>query len=786
MLKKVLISIVLILVVCVYWAIAEDDKEFDTDGVKSLELVRDGRTLNAIFPYQGTDGRAWFWIVGDSGLVLRYREAREMNRSVLNINHNLMSISFAQNIGWIVGYINSGDSTWKGVIYRSQNNGPWERVPDENILGLPDRFIPFLKVQAIDNGNAWISCGNGEVLRTWNGGIQWWRCNKPGGETNFSWFYGLYAIDNNTAWVASDQTGLVAKTMNGGNNWLCFYPGDGDLVYFDIHPGSDNQTVYLTASKGKKVYTQSGGAHWIIEPIDDRVGSYQWWKACARRGNTYQGEPNLFVGTGTVRKWPFLGYTITSYPYFDFNDIAYIKDAWDNEWCAAVGTPRLTFTGPRRTARFWLNKAKPPDFQITDVNAVNGDNSVKIKVTVKNNTNNNFSGYLNINIWQSPLKSGGAEDDLYECVLSIPVHYSINAANSAIREIDYQPQDSFKYWYGATLPDYDEEEGVRCSPEVDWAIALSQPTAQGPPPPYYLNIYDKPNDHGTQVYLTWQHYPGGYSFLICKQLDDESVYVYPYWRRASAHRGEFFYKHNARPPCYLNICTGIPNNYWVWTYNDNTRKPSEESSDEISGTAIDNLRPQAGPTNVTLFMPNPTTVNLRWVPIARENEPNLGGYEVKMEKYGCPEDKLRQQTAPIISTMRTFRVHPLMVGYPGIWKVRAVDRSGNVGPWSEPAQLYIPPNIYVPGQYGNYSTAFTQGRHLVRPPNSKEIYKTFVYEGKIYLSRTTDEGENWEIEEIDNGLYPCLGVNYTGKPWIAYINNDGDIVCKIKRTDGSW
>jgi hypothetical protein len=84
-----------------------------------------------------------------------------------------------------------------------------------------------------------------------------------------------------------------------------------------------------------------------------------------------------------------------------------------------------------------------------------------------------------------------------------------------------------------------------------------------------------------------------------------------------------------------------------------------------------------------------------------------------------------------------------------------------------------------------FATSFPQGRHLVRTSNTKDIYMTFESEGKIYLSLTTDEGENWNTEEIDEGLYPCIGLNCKGLPWIAFTKY-GDLICKMKRPDGSW
>jgi hypothetical protein len=112
-----------------------------------------------------------------------------------------------------------------------------------------------------------------------------------------------------------------------------------------------------------------------------------------------------------------------------------------------------------------------------------------------------------------------------------------------------------------------------------------------------------------------------------------------------------------------------------------------------------------------------------------------------------------------------------------------MDRSGNRGFWQ---QNYYFVTI-LNNQYSNspFATAFNQGKHLARTPNSREIYMTYETEGKIYLSLTGDEGENFETEEIDEGLYPCVGLNYRGLPWIAYCK-DGDLICRIKREDGSW
>jgi len=296
--------------------------------------------------------------------------------------------------------VNGGTDKWKGVIWKTTNGGQsWSQQTNiQPPLPVP---IPFLKVQAISEDVVWVSCGHGYVLRTTNGGENWIRTNKPGGEYHFGWLRGVYAFSDMIAWVASDQSGLVAKTIDGGNSWTVWYPGEliqENLVYFDIYPGNSDAKVYLAASNGLMVYTTNGGETWRREYVDERINRYQWWKALAREDGT---KPDLFVGTGSVRKWKYLGYSSSKY---DFNDVAYIEDGWNNEWCVAIGTPRILGSGPKRNYVYWYKWTDTPEFNITQVNAISSSNNVIIRLTIHNDTNRDT---LRVQIFQSPCKEAG-------------------------------------------------------------------------------------------------------------------------------------------------------------------------------------------------------------------------------------------------------------------------------------------------------------------------------------------------------------------------------------------
>uniref|UniRef100_A0A7C6E9X3 Photosynthesis system II assembly factor Ycf48/Hcf136-like domain-containing protein n=1 Tax=candidate division WOR-3 bacterium TaxID=2052148 RepID=A0A7C6E9X3_UNCW3 len=221
--KNLFTMLVIALLILAGNTIAQEEPEMDyeTDGTLTVDSPDDGRALNGIFAY--TEGNyACFWIVGDSGLVLRYRgedghgypDAKSLNRytghdSLLDPTHNLMSVSFATlNIGWIVGYVNGGTDKWKGVIWKTTDGGQTWAVQYPDIA--PGEKIPCLKVQALDERVVWVSCGNGYVLKTTDGGATW-NVYKPGGDRHTGWLWGVWAYDTTTAWVCSDQSGYVAN-----------------------------------------------------------------------------------------------------------------------------------------------------------------------------------------------------------------------------------------------------------------------------------------------------------------------------------------------------------------------------------------------------------------------------------------------------------------------------------------------------------------------------------------------------------------------------------------------
>ena len=171
-------------------------------------------------------------------------------------------------------------------------------------------------------------------------------------------------------------------------------------------------------------------------------------------------------------------------------------------------------------------------------------------------------------------------------------------------------------------------------------------------------------------------------------------------------------------------------------------------------------------------------VVLQWhQPIQEDNE---GGYWV------CPVIEPAEENinhpAPLYRNCYIESI-PANITRPFYWgfKVQAMDRSGNRGSW-QPSYYFV----YVPGRPTSpYATAFAQGKHLVRVPNTKDLHMVNETNHRIIYSYSLNEGETWIDTILADGLYPCIGINYNGLPWIAYCK-DGDLICKIKRDDGTW
>jgi photosystem II stability/assembly factor-like uncharacterized protein len=230
------------------------------------------------------------WAVGDSGLILKTtNDGMEWIKQQSGVKSKLNAVSFVDaNYGWAVGdngtiiSTTNGGLNWlqrntvftqnlKEVSFVDQNNG-WA-VGEEVILYTSDGgsdwinqiniIFNFNGVDFIDANTGWAVGDDGIILKTTNGGLNWWLQTCPVNGRLLD----VYIIDENNCWIAS--SGAILKTTNSGATWGS-YGFDADIrgIYFsDLNNGwavGGGQTILVL---GSIIRTTNGGLSWTRQTL---------------------------------------------------------------------------------------------------------------------------------------------------------------------------------------------------------------------------------------------------------------------------------------------------------------------------------------------------------------------------------------------------------------------------------------------------------------------------------------------------------------------------------------
>jgi photosystem II stability/assembly factor-like uncharacterized protein len=186
------------------------------------------------------------WMVGENGTVRKrtggvhshtWTQITNLPQGYQNYHFNDAFFINAAT-GWIVGEYKHDTGVadtfkYRGVIYKTADSGDsWSVQTPANIANDPP--TPFLKVQFASGSYGYVTCGNGIVIKTVNGGQTWDKtASDPWSEDNNEsvWYGGLKVIDNQNLWVSGDAFGILAKSTNGGDSWTTYQPDSFSQSY---------------------------------------------------------------------------------------------------------------------------------------------------------------------------------------------------------------------------------------------------------------------------------------------------------------------------------------------------------------------------------------------------------------------------------------------------------------------------------------------------------------------------------------------------------------------------
>jgi hypothetical protein len=297
-----------------------------------------------------------------------------------------------------------------------------------------------------------------------------------------------------------------------------------------------------------------------------------------------------------------------------------------------------------------------------------------------------------------------------------------------------------------------------------------------------IDATDVSNDHGWRVLITWNQYQNSNNYKIyCRPAPNTNL-------GGTSGFGEFqlIGEVNNTGFFYDKALTGQNIQYKVEAYYNS--QMLTYAVDEC--VSIDNVRPPQVTDLQGQYIPELDAVKLTWDPVPQTGdpqypetyEPNLGGYWV------CPViEPADEQINHLAPLYRNYYIESIPAGHarPFQWgfKVQAMDRSFNRSLWQQDYYFVnVPGNRFVNSPY---ATAFTQGKHLVRVPNTQELHMAYETNGEIIYSYSIDNGEHWYTDKLGAGLYPCIGINYKCQPWIAYVKGRS-LICQIRREDGTY
>lgn len=681
---------------------------------------------------------------------------------------------------WIVGEkIAAGTNQYKGVVIRSMNSGAtWEYRTPDNPLGWVSP-IPFLKVRfASDDRHGYITCGNGWVLTTDNGGERWSWCARPDNSglppspqdyKNAIWYYGLWVDDNYplTAWIAGDDFGLVAKTTNAGANWTTWLPNEFQMPL----PGW---------YKWQGAVNPRYGLRYPLYELEMRSYNEGWIAmGIGYLGHITNGQ--TFTLTNTPEPGDFWACSMADSGHTAFlttgdQGVADYIDQYNNEsqelsrygndftaldMYQVPGRPDLTvaFAGCEKRFEDQQGESRPVRRRyfpaiIVDPRLGIAEDTINDKATVTVNWHANYQRAQDIDKWQIVWTNHEYQNQWFG-------RHQYNIINLAYRAsgiydttwemLDYK---NFKGWHDFQVVCVTKDFSYEYWFHVGEAyIACFSRYPQWLLAPTITTCEDVPGDDGGVIHIAWEH--GGtppQGFDVCRATSQTGPFVRvaafgpnqrQYWDKtqdsvryyyrlyASSAEGSYYAYHvmsntasafslNNNPP----VAPGKPNTLWNSQNRINQVYWTGSSSNDVAGYFVCPYDPTYGYT-LSHSVPINRTVFYDFIPIGQSNTIN--------------------------------------------YSVSAVDWHGNVSLWSD---IYTSSTQIAEYTNTPRGTALNNATKIIRTADGK-LHFVWYKDNKVYYNRTTDRGSYWSAPvEIGVGEHPTIGQDASGQLHALWIVHD--------------
>lgn len=183
------------------------------------------------------------YIVGDYGYVLKSEDnGASWNQIAIGFSGNCNTVTILDDNNIIL-------STSNSIIKTTNGGSTWQSFTIPNVTVVKTAFTSSLVGHAV--------CNNGIILKTIDGGQNWYR-TKDDSNTTPSDYFAVYFVNENIGFATREHNNMY-KTTDAGETWVKI-TGTSQAVY-DFH-FLDESNGFATGEYGGTYKTTDGGNTW--------------------------------------------------------------------------------------------------------------------------------------------------------------------------------------------------------------------------------------------------------------------------------------------------------------------------------------------------------------------------------------------------------------------------------------------------------------------------------------------------------------------------------------------